>query len=169
MTTTPAHGPLDLADLLDFDAYVRNALEHRITPYGVARPKLLAPPAMDWRTMQRLEADVAADRPGQLSLVVVPAEGKVVAFAARPVKAGKGQRVAFDLAPCRGLVRSCRRQPPSCSSSRSLPTAAIVFTACGGTKATRPRSRSPWCRATSGSTRVSRSRSGPSNRPVGAD
>ena len=96
----------------DVDAFVRNALEHRVTPYSVSRPTLIEPPAMDWSKAQSLEAEVSADRPGRLSLVVIPVKGEVRSFRGQPVRAGQKQRVRFDVRACRGLVRSWRLSLP---------------------------------------------------------
>ncbi len=87
----------------DHDAYIRNALEHRVTPYGVGSPKLLQAPAQDWTRARALEADITSDRPGVLALSVRAADGHAVAFPAQPLVAGNN-RLKFDLAPARTRV-----------------------------------------------------------------
>ncbi len=108
----------------DFDAYVRNALEHRVSPYSVGSPKLLSPPAMDWRNVLRMEVEVTADRQGRLSLVVITAKGKVHSLTAEYVEPGKVQHVAFELARCRGLIRSWRLNLPG--PTRATATVRLI-------------------------------------------
>ena len=96
----------------DQDAFVRNALEHRVTPYSVSQPTLIEPPAMDWSKALSLEAEVSADGQGCLSLVVVPAKGKAHSFPGQAVGPGKPQRARFDLSRCRGMVQSWRLSLP---------------------------------------------------------
>ncbi|MBT4822346.1 MAG: carbohydrate-binding family 9-like protein, partial [Lentisphaerae bacterium] len=58
----------------DSDAYIRNALEHRITPYSVAgAPVLVSPPALDWHDARRIEFELTTDRAGTLSFYLTPA------------------------------------------------------------------------------------------------
>jgi len=108
----------------DFDAYVRNLLEHRISPYSVGRPKLIEPPAMDWRRAEQLAAEVTADGPGRLWLLVVMADGKARCFGPRPVKAGASQRITFDLSSCRGMIRSWRLSLPG--PARAIAKVSLV-------------------------------------------
>lgn len=94
----------------DTDAFVRNALEHRISPYSVAPgPSLLRPPALDWASVRRMRLRVNADRPGSLSLIVTPAnDSPPESFGPHPVEAGENVVLELDLQNLRGPVRNWR-------------------------------------------------------------
>jgi len=92
----------------DRDAYIRNLLEHRVSPYSVGAPTLEAAPLFDWRNVRILEARLEADRDGMATLHVTDAAGKPRCFPARRVASDAPGLLRFDLSGCRGMVRSWR-------------------------------------------------------------
>lgn len=92
------------------DAYLRNFMEHRISPYDVTGPpKLATPPAMDWTGARRLRLTVTASQAGEVRLVVLPADGgEPVRVGPLPVPAGNAVPAALDLPAGMGAVRSWR-------------------------------------------------------------
>ncbi len=108
------------------DAYIRNALEHRITPYAVGNPKLVSAPALDWQGAQRLEVEVRTASPGELRLLVVPVEGAPLVLGPEPVRPPEA-RLAFDLSAVPARVHSWRLelQAPGASTPATL-TARLV-------------------------------------------
>lgn len=92
----------------DTDAYIRNALEHRISPYSVAgSPTLVSPPALDWSGAQRIELDLTSDRPGSLAFSVTPADGTPMRqFAPVSLVAGRNPKISFDLEDIAGTIRT---------------------------------------------------------------
>lgn len=110
----------------DVDALVRNALEHRISPYTVGSPRLVSPPAMDWQGAQRVEVEIATASPGELRLVVTPPEGSPLLFGPVEVHAPES-RVAFDVSTAPAKVASWRLelQAPGTSAPATV-TARLV-------------------------------------------
>lgn len=91
----------------DHDAYIRNYLEHRISPYSVApTPKLESPPLLDWRQAEGLRARIQASSPGTFILSVLPETGEALVLG--PTAVAAGQEVAFSL-DLRGLKQPVRQ------------------------------------------------------------
>lgn len=94
----------------DRDAYVRNYLEHRITPYSAApAPQLLKNPALDWSQAETLNLQVSTPSAGTLTGTIVPADEKAPTVLG-PVKvaAGDEQEIRLDVRVARGPVLSWR-------------------------------------------------------------
>jgi hypothetical protein len=82
----------------DRDAYVRNYLEHRVTPYSVApSPTLVKSPLLDWRQARELRATVKAATTGSLTITVVPREGAPLVLGPEAVPPGKPCAFSLDL------------------------------------------------------------------------
>jgi len=91
-------------------AYLRNALEHRISPYDVTgAPKLATPPATDWTGARRLRLGLTAAMPGELRVTILPA-GSSPALCLGPVStiAGASAEALVDLPPGLTAIRSWR-------------------------------------------------------------
>ncbi len=91
----------------DADAYTRNALEHRISPYTVGAPRLVSPPAMNWEGAERIEVDLHAAGSGILRLAVTPVDGSPVLLDPQPVQAPE-MHVTFDVSSVPAQVLSWR-------------------------------------------------------------
>jgi len=93
----------------DRPAYVRNYLEHRISPYSSApSPKLEKPPLLDWRQALELRVRVRALTAGALSVTVVPETGEPLVLGPRDIVAGKDASFTLDLRQLRQPVREWR-------------------------------------------------------------
>lgn len=93
----------------DYDAYVRNYLEHRISPYSVApSPKLEQPPLLDWRQADELRVQVASPFGGILTVTVLPQTGEALTLGPETVTAGQDARFVLDLRQLRQPVRQWR-------------------------------------------------------------
>ncbi len=93
----------------DPDAYIRNYLEHRISPYSVApSPTLTHPPLLDWRQAETLRVTVRAASPGTFTFSVLPETGEALTLGPTPVVAGQEVALSLDLHGFHQPVRQWR-------------------------------------------------------------
>lgn len=91
-------------------AYLRNALEHRISPYDVsAGPKLVTLPTMDWAGARRLRLSLTAALAGELRASVIPGDGSAaLCLGPVPTPAGGVDSLLLELPAGLTSVRSWR-------------------------------------------------------------
>ena len=93
----------------DRDAYVRNYLEHRISPYSAApSPTLEKPPLLDWRAARELRVRATADTACALLVTVVPEDGEPLTLGPEPVVPGRETSAVLDLRSFGQPVREWR-------------------------------------------------------------